>query len=63
MSLNEISKSLTIIGAGVIGLELGQVYNRFGSEVNVIEYSDKITPFMDNDISKELLKIFKKEKD
>ena len=62
LSLNEIPKSLTIIGAGVIGLELGQVYNRLGSEVNVIEYSDKITPFMDNDVSKELLKIFKKEK-
>ena len=62
LSLNEIPESLTIIGAGVIGLELGQVYNRLGSEVNVIEYSDKITPFMDNDVSKELLKIFKKEK-
>ncbi len=62
LSLNEIPKSLTIIGAGVIGLELGQVYNRLGSEVNVIEYSDKIVPFMDNDVSKELLKIFKKEK-
>ena len=62
LSLGEIPKSLTIIGAGVIGLELGQVYNRLGSEVNVIEYSDKITPFMDNDVSKELLKIFKKEK-
>ena len=62
LSLSEIPKSLTIIGAGVIGLELGQVYNRLGSEVNVIEYSEKITPFMDNDVSKELLKIFKKEK-
>ena len=62
LSLVEIPKSLTIIGAGVIGLELGQVYNRLGSEVNVIEYSEKITPFMDNDVSKELLKIFKKEK-
>ncbi len=62
LSLLEIPKSLTIIGAGVIGLELGQVYNRLGSEVNVIEYSEKITPFMDNDVSKELLKIFKKEK-
>ena len=62
LSLTEIPKSLTIIGAGVIGLELGQVYNRLGSEVNVIEYSEKITPFMDNDVSKELLKIFKKEK-
>ena len=62
LSLSEIPKSLTIVGAGVIGLELGQVYNRLGSEVNVIEYSEKITPFMDDDVSKELLKIFKKEK-
>ena len=38
LSLTEIPKSLTIIGAGVIGLELGQVYNRLGSEVNIIEY-------------------------
>ena len=36
LSLNEIPKSLAIIGAGVIGLELGQVYNRLGSEVNVV---------------------------
>ena len=61
-NIREIPKSLTIVGAGVIGLELGQVYNRLGSEVNVIEYSEKITPFMDDDVSKELLKIFKKEK-
>ena len=59
LSLSEIPKSLTIVGAGVIGLELGQVYNRLGSEVNVIEYSEKITPFMDDDVSKELLKISK----
>ena len=62
LSLNEIPKHLVIIGGGVIGLELGQVYKRLGSEVSVIEYSDKITPFMDSDISKELLKILKKQK-
>ena len=62
LSLNEIPKHLVIIGGGVIGLELGQVYNRLGSQVTVIEYSEKITPFMDKDISKELLKILKKEK-
>ena len=62
LSLKEIPKHLVIIGGGVIGLELGQVYNRLGSEVTVIEYSDKITPFMDNDISRELLKILKKQK-
>ena len=62
LSLSEIPKHLVIIGGGVIGLELGQVYKRLGSEVSVIEYSDKITPFMDSDISKELLKILKKQK-
>ena len=62
LSLKEIPKHLVIVGGGVIGLELGQVYKRLGSDVTVIEYSNKITPFMDKDISKELLKIFKKEK-
>ncbi len=62
LSLKEIPKHLVIVGGGVIGLELGQVYKRLGSDVSVIEYSNKITPFMDKDISKELLKIFKKEK-
>ncbi len=62
LSLKEIPKHLVIVGGGVIGLELGQVYKRLGSEVSVIEYSNKITPFMDKDVSIELLKIFKKEK-
>ena len=62
LSLKEVPNHLVIIGGGVIGLELGQVYKRLGSDVSVIEYSDKITPFMDNDISKELLKILKKQK-
>ena len=62
LKLNEIPEKLIIIGGGVIGLELGQVYNRLGSEVSVIEYSDKITPFMDGAVSKELLRIFKKQK-
>ena len=50
--LKEIPKKLIVIGGGVIGLELGQVYNRLGSEVSVIEYSNKITPFMDGAVSK-----------
>ena len=57
LKLKEIPKKLIVIGGGVIGLELGQVYNRLGSEVSVIEYSNKITPFMDGAISKELLRI------
>ena len=62
LKLKEIPKKLIVIGGGVIGLELGQVYSRLGSEVSVIEYSDKITPFMDGSVSKELLRIFKKQK-
>ena len=62
LDLKEIPKKLLIIGAGVIGLELGQVYSRLGSEVKIIEYADKITPFMDTSVSKELIKIFKKQK-
>ena len=62
LKLKEIPKKLIVIGGGVIGLELGQVYNRLGSEVSVIEYSDTITPFMDSSVSKELIRIFKKQK-
>ena len=62
LELQEIPKKLIVIGGGVIGLELGQVYNRLGAEVSVIEYSEKITPFMDKSVSKELLRIFKKQK-
>ena len=61
LDLKEILK-LLIIGAGVIGLELGQVYSRLGSHVEIIEYLDKITPFMDSAVSKELIKILKNNK-
>ena len=62
LKLKEIPKKLIVIGGGVIGLELGQVYNRLGSEVSIIEYSNTITPFMDAAVSKELVRIFKKQK-
>lgn len=62
LKLKEIPKKLIVIGGGVIGLELGQVYNRLGAEVSVIEYSNTITPFMDSAVSKELIRIFKKQK-
>lgn len=39
---------MIVIGAGVIGLEMGSVYNRFGSNITVIEYADKIAPFLDD---------------
>jgi dihydrolipoamide dehydrogenase len=47
LELKEIPKHLIVIGGGVIGLELGQVYRRLGAEVTVIEYADRITPVMD----------------
>lgn len=62
LKLTEIPKHLIIIGGGVIGLELGQVYKRLGAEVSVIEYMDRIIPTMDSGLSKELTKVFKKQK-
>ncbi len=61
LSLNKIPKNLLVIGGGVIGLELGQVYKRLGSEVTVIEYADRITPIMDSSLSRELMKVMKKQ--
>jgi dihydrolipoamide dehydrogenase len=62
LKLKEIPKHLLIIGGGVIGLELGQVYRRLGAEVTVIEYMDRIIPTMDGGLSKELMKVLKKQK-
>ncbi len=61
LSLTEIPKHLLVIGGGVIGLELGQVYSRLGSEVSVIEYMPTIVPTMDSTLSKELQKSLKKQ--
>ena len=61
LSLKEIPKHMIVIGGGVIGLELGQVYKRLGSEVSIIEYADRITPIMDSSISRELTKVMKKQ--
>ena len=61
LSLDEVPKNLLVIGGGVIGLELGQVYKRLGSEVTVIEYADRITPIMDLSLSRELIKVMKKQ--
>lgn len=62
LKLKEIPKHMMVIGGGVIGLELGQVYRRLGAEVTVIEYMDRILPTMDAALSKELNKVFKKAK-
>ena len=62
LKLNEVPKHLLVIGGGVIGLELGQVYKRLGADVTVIEYMDRIIPTMDKAQSKELTKVMKKQK-
>lgn len=59
LSLPKIPKKLLVIGAGVIGLEMGSVYQRLGSKVTVIEYSDQICPFLDTDAAKSFSKSLK----
>ena len=61
LSFNEAPKELVIIGGGYIGLEMGSVWKRLGSNVTVIEFLDHIVPGMDGDISNEFLKILKKQ--
>ncbi|WP_281637966.1 dihydrolipoyl dehydrogenase [Flavobacterium marginilacus] len=61
LALNEVPKHLVIIGGGVIGIELGQVYLRLGAEVSVVEFMDRIIPGMDGALSKELTKVLKKQ--
>ena len=60
LKLNEVPKHLIIIGGGVIGLELGQVYLRLGSQVSVVEFADRVLPTMDGAVSKEITKVLKK---
>ncbi len=62
LSLKEVPKHLIVVGGGVIGLELGQVYSRLGAKVSIIEYQERIIPSMDYSLSKELAKVFKKQK-
>ncbi|XAT60333.1 dihydrolipoyl dehydrogenase [Rhodobacteraceae bacterium Araon29] len=61
LTLPKIPKKLAVIGAGVIGLELGSVYARLGAEVTVIEYLDAITPGMDAEVQKTFQRTLKKQ--
>ncbi len=61
LELKSVPKKMVVIGAGVIGLELGSVYNRLGSEVEVVEFLPKITPTMDEEISKAFKKVLEKQ--
>ena len=60
LNLETLPKRLTIIGAGVIGMEFASVFNRFGSEVTVIEYLKECLPALDSDIAKRLRKYLEK---
>ena len=59
--LNKVPKSMVVIGAGVIGLELGSVYARLGAQVTVVEYLDAVTPGMDGEVQKTFQRILKKQ--
>jgi len=61
LELGKVPKKLVVIGAGVIGLELGSVYKRLGSEVTVVEFLDHITPGMDKDTAKVFQRTLKKQ--
>ncbi len=61
LELGKVPKKLVVIGAGVIGLELGSVYARLGSEVTVVEFLDVITPGMDGEVQKTFQKLLKKQ--
>ncbi|SEN93688.1 dihydrolipoamide dehydrogenase [Gemmobacter aquatilis] len=61
LALAAIPKSMVVIGAGVIGLEMGSVYARLGAEVTVVEYLDAITPGMDAEVAKTFQKILAKQ--
>lgn len=61
LKMDEIPGKMLVIGGGVIGLELGSVYARLGTQVEVIEFADSIIPTMDRTLGKELMKVLKKE--
>ena len=61
LSLTKVPKKMVIVGGGYIGLEMGSVWSRLGTQVEVVEFLDHITPGMDREVSKEFEKILKKQ--
>ena len=62
LKLEQVPKKMVVVGGGSIGLEMGSVWSRLGTEVHVVEFLDHITPGMDKEISTEFMKILKKQK-
>jgi dihydrolipoamide dehydrogenase len=60
LSLKQIPKSLAIIGAGAVGVEFGSIFRSFGSEISIIEFLPRAVPNEDEEVSKELSRVFKK---
>src|SRR5690606_34624728 len=61
IALSEVPKRLLVVGAGVIGLELGSVWRRLGAEVTVVEYLDRVTPGIDLEVSKAFQRVLTKQ--
>ena len=61
LSISKLPKKMIVVGGGYIGLEMGSVWSRLGTEVQVVEYLDHITPGLDKEISSEFMKILKKQ--
>jgi dihydrolipoamide dehydrogenase len=61
LELKAVPNTMVVIGGGVIGLEMGSVWNRLGADVTVVEFLDQLLPGMDSDVRKEAAKIFKKQ--
>ncbi len=61
LKLQKVPNKMVVVGGGYIGLEMGSVWSRLGSEVQVVEFLDHITPGMDKEISSEFMKILKKQ--
>jgi dihydrolipoamide dehydrogenase len=61
LALNEVPKSLAVLGAGAVGVEFASAFSRFGSKVSIFEMLPRIVPVEDEEVSKELLRVFKKQ--
>ena len=61
LSLDEVPKKLLVVGAGVIGLELGSVWHRLGADVTVVEFLDRIIPGMDGEVAKQFQRVLEKQ--
>jgi dihydrolipoamide dehydrogenase len=60
LALDQLPKSLIVIGAGAVGMEFGSIFRSFGAEVTIVEFLPRVVPVEDEDISKELTRLFKK---